>query len=142
MAIPNKRCRYRLYIENRKAKIRFRLPPNPWEINLEKPITKTFTITASPRLIKRIERFFALIHFSSNWGHSGLFGMYVDGDGPDCINVEPLDKTLRSGVDRVTGWGFGVEIAGDGGFYGAHLEKNDGRRLPFFDDDGKERKVS
>ena len=110
---------------------------------MEKPITKTFTITASPKLIKRLERFFALIHFSSNWGHSGLFGMYVDGDGADRINVSPLDKTLRPGVNKVTNWGYGVELAMDGGFSGAHLEKEydrpHKRKTPFFSDNGEER---
>lgn len=106
---------------------------------MENPITKTFTITASPKLIKRLERFLALIHFSSNWGHSGIFGMPLDGDGSDRIQVEPIDKNLRPGVDRVTGYGFGIELAMDHGFSGDHLSKDDKRRRPFYFDNGNAR---
>ncbi len=54
--------------------------------------TKTFTITTSPKLMKRIERFLALLHFNSSFGHSATFAMSLDGDGCEKVKVSDLEK--------------------------------------------------
>ena len=78
-------------------------------------ITKTFNITTSPKIMRRIERFFALLHWSSRFGHSGLFAMPLDGDGEDSVTVSPEPKHKHE-VDLIGGVGEGAEVALDGGY--------------------------
>lgn len=86
--------------------------------------TKTFTITTSPTVMRRIERFFALLHFNSNFGHSGIFGMPLDGDGSDKVKITPINKELGQQVGLIGGVGYDVEIANDGGYAGIFKDKN------------------
>lgn len=87
-------------------------------------ITKTFTITTTPELINRLERFFALLHFNSNFGHSNLFGMWLDGDGPDRFKVDGVDVSLSPEVSAIGGVGYGMEIAGKDCYGGQFIDRN------------------
>jgi hypothetical protein len=91
-----------------------------------KEVTKTFTVTASSdEVMKRFERFLALLHFNSGFGHSGTFGMPLDGDGSEKISVDELKAKYHKGslpheVELIAGAGYSVELAhtnGYGGFY-------------------------
>ena len=75
-----------------------------------KQIEKTFTIKTSPEVMRRFERFLALLHFNSCFGHSGTFAMPLDGDGGDKVIISPKPKYSRE-VDLVSGIGGHVEIA-------------------------------
>lgn len=49
--------------------------------------TKTFTITANPEMMLKIERFLAWLHFNTAWGHSATIAIDCDGDGSDEVTV-------------------------------------------------------
>lgn len=55
------------------------------------------TITASPSVILRIERFLALLHLSSIWGHSCTAAMDIDGDGSEKVHVSGIDVKSHQG---------------------------------------------
>ena len=78
-------------------------------------VKKTFEIETSPSVMERIERFLALLHHNSNFGHSGLFAMHLDGDGQDKVVVTPKPK-FELEVDLCGGIGGSVEIAQNGGY--------------------------
>lgn len=86
--------------------------------------TKVFEITANPKIIKRIERFLALLHFNSVFGHSGLFAMPLDGCGNEKVEVKNLDKQLSYEVDAIGGVGYDVEIARNNSYDGGFFDKN------------------
>jgi hypothetical protein len=92
--------------------------------------TKTFTITTSPAIMRRIERFLALLHFASNWGHSGIFGMPLDGDGSEKVKVDPIDRRLAHEVDAIGGVGYDIEIARDDSYSGYAINRE--RRSRFW----------
>ncbi|HND47903.1 MAG TPA: hypothetical protein PLL95_05040 [Anaerolineales bacterium] len=50
-------------------------------------VTKTFTITATPQMMLKIERFLAWMHFNTAWGHSATIALDCDGDGSDKVSV-------------------------------------------------------
>lgn len=50
-------------------------------------VSKTFTFTATPEVMKRFENFLCFFHY--NGGHSGMFGMCFDGDGSDKLRCNP-----------------------------------------------------
>lgn len=78
---------------------------------MKTPVTKTFTITADPHTMKRFEKFLCFFHY--NGGHSGLFGMYFDGDGSDRLKVDPApDKGTRD-YARISYSGQDIEIANE-----------------------------
>lgn len=85
--------------------------------------TRTFTITASAVLLRRIERFLALLHYNSGFGHSGLFAMPLDGDGNEKVKVDGLDRRLAFEVDALGGVGYDVEIARDDSYSGRFLDR-------------------
>ena len=87
-----------------------------------KSITKIFEITTSPRLMKRIERLLSLLHFNSSFGHSGLFGMSLDGDGNEKVQISNLEKELGYEVDAIGGVGYDIEIATDRGYVGNFID--------------------
>ena len=89
----------------------------------ESKITKTFTITTSREVMKRIEHFLALLHFNSIFGHSGLFAMHLDGDGPEKVRVNDLPRELKDQVNAIGGVGYGVEIANENGYSGKFLDR-------------------
>jgi hypothetical protein len=89
-----------------------------------KMITKTITITTDSTMMKRIERFLALLHYNSCFGHSGLFGMYLDGDGWEKVKVEGLDRRLALEVDAIGGVGYDIEIAQDNSYIGKFTQRN------------------
>lgn len=76
-------------------------------------IKKTFEIETSPEVMERIERFFALLHHNSNFGHSGLFAVFLDGDGADKVTVSPKPRFAHE-VDLCGSIGGDVEIAQNG----------------------------
>ena len=87
--------------------------------------TKTFTITtSSPIIMRRIERFFAMLHYNSCFGHSNLFGMRLDGDGSETVVIENLDKSLAHEVNAIGGVGYDVEIANDDNYNGRFIDRN------------------
>jgi hypothetical protein len=80
---------------------------------MKKRIKKTFEIETSSQVMERLERFLALLHHNSNFGHSGLFAMPLDGDGCDKVTVSPKPRFAHE-VDLVGGIGGDVEIAQNG----------------------------
>ena len=89
-----------------------------------KKVTKKFEITTSKEVMDRIERFFALLHFNSRFGHSGLFAMPLDGDGDDEVTVNGLNENLSYEVGLIGGVGYGVEIAFNNSYGGKYLDRN------------------
>jgi len=93
-------------------------------------LTKTFTVTASSEaLMRRFERFLALLHFNSGFGHCGTFGMPLDGDGSEKISVEELKAkhqkvSLPHEVELIGGVGYNVELAHDNGYCGVYKDPN------------------
>ncbi len=74
-------------------------------------ITKDFKVTGSPEVILRFERFLAMLHFSSHWGHSATFAMGLDGDGPERLTVSPAPDKFRDQYSLTSGIGGDIEIA-------------------------------
>lgn len=66
---------------------------------MSEQVTKSFTITASPTVMKRFERFLALLHYNSGWGHSANFVMPLDGDGADRFKVHDFKPGYHKDVD-------------------------------------------
>jgi hypothetical protein len=86
-------------------------------------VTEKFEITASPLVMERFKRFLTfLVH---NGGHSGIFGMYFDGDGADFLRTKPkLDRKYTKAMHAMAGVGVDVEIAGDDGYTGEFLDRD------------------
>ena len=74
-------------------------------------IRKTFEITATENVMRKFERFLALMHF--NGGHSAAFGMAFDGDGCDRLQVKPSDdlEKYKKDASKIGGCGPVFEIA-------------------------------
>ena len=83
-------------------------------------VSKTFTVTAEPAVMRKLERLLTLMHFATHWGHTGTFGMHLDGDGADKLGSpnRRATSTCRAGVSRITGVGYDVELATGSGFSG------------------------
>lgn len=80
--------------------------------------TRTYTITASPDVLRRFERFLALLHY--NAGHSAIFGLQFDGDGRDRLTVDPPpDPALALPAQRIGRALDGLEYVGATGEYHA-----------------------
>lgn len=75
--------------------------------------TKSFTITASPAVMRRFERFLALLHYNSGWGHSANFVMPLDGDGSDRFRVHDFKPGYHKDVEHIGSIGYEFEIALD-----------------------------
>jgi hypothetical protein len=57
-------------------------------------VTKTFTITTRHQdLMVRFEMLLTQMQYNSRIGHSAYFGMFVDGDGWDQIEVKELETS-------------------------------------------------
>lgn len=56
----------------------------------------TVTITSSESVILRIERFLALLHLSSAWGHTCTAAMDIDGDGSEKVIVSGIDISAHA----------------------------------------------
>lgn len=63
-------------------------------------ITKTFTVSASPWVMKRFERLLTMMHFASSWGHTNYFGMPMDGDGSDRFGIKDLHREWAKDVEK------------------------------------------
>lgn len=90
--------------------------------------TKIFMISASPAVLRRLERFLALLHYSSIFGHTGLFAMPLDGDGNEKVKVEGIDQRLGFEVDAIGGVGYDVEIARDNSYSGKFVDRARGSK--------------
>lgn len=77
--------------------------------------TRSYNITSSPGILNRFERLLAMLHWNGRWGHSGIFGMSLDGDGDDGMTVYPEPES--EGVSGVARAGEGIEMANDNGFH-------------------------
>ena len=73
-------------------------------------IKRTFEIETTEKIMERLERFLALLHYNSSFGHSGLFAMPLDGDGEEKIKVYPPPR-FHHEVDLCGGIGGHIEIA-------------------------------
>lgn len=78
--------------------------------------TRIYKITGFPRDLERLERFFAMLHYSSLWGHSGTFAMTLDGDGLQRLVVSPEPKQFRTEYNLAMTVGGDVEVAVDKGY--------------------------
>ena len=87
-------------------------------------ITKNFEITADEEVMNKIERFLALIHYNSHFGHSAIFGMALDGDGNGTVEISNLNKSLAKEVDLIGGVGYDIEIATPSNYSGSFLDRN------------------
>ncbi len=83
---------------------------------MSKQITKTFTITAEENVMLRLERFLALLHYNSAWGHSAYFAMPLDGDGPDRFKVHDFQTGYAKDVEYIGSVGYAFEIALNDGY--------------------------
>lgn len=61
--------------------------------------TRTYEITANESTFRTLERFFAMLQYNSNVGHSATFAVELDFDGGDSFKVEPsnnqFDKEIK-----------------------------------------------
>lgn len=87
-------------------------------------ITKTFTVTASKDVMKRFERFLALLHYNSSFGHSNHFGMYLDGDGPEKLRVNEVNHELHREVELIGSTAYDVEIANTDNYSGLYKDRH------------------
>jgi hypothetical protein len=88
-------------------------------------VTKAFTITTSPEVLARFEKFLCFLHY--NGGHSGVFAMSFDGDGPERFKVEPApDKGTRD-WSRISDAGASVEVAYNKGCVGLPVDRDRAR---------------
>lgn len=63
----------------------------------------TVTITSDEDMILKVERFLALLHLSSVWGHTCTAAMDIDGDGSDRLKVEGIDVSAHAKyIEKVT----------------------------------------
>ena len=83
-------------------------------------IKKSFEIESIPLVMRRFERFLAMLHYNSAWGHSAMFAMPLDGDGAERFKVSPKPG-FRYEVNLVGGIGGTVEIAYDDCYASKHL---------------------
>ena len=91
----------------------------------EKPVMVTLSFTGSQALIDKFLRLLAMLHRSSSVGHSGLFAMWLDGDGADRFEVEPKDfiEPYFKGANAVSNVGYDVETACTVGFSGVFVNR-------------------
>ena len=87
--------------------------------------TRTYKIMGSKEVLNRFEGLLNLFHWASAFGHSGKFGMPLDGDGDGAFEIEsPRD---RQGCDKIFGVGYDVELSYDKTFSGIFADR---RRTP------------
>lgn len=82
---------------------------------------RTLTIRATPEVWRKLERFFALMHF--NAGHSAVFGLNFDGDGADAFRVDPPpSEDLRKPAQRIGDAGPTLEMATANSYISRHIK--------------------
>lgn len=83
-------------------------------------VKRTVTISATPEVWRKLERFFALMHY--NAGHTAIFGLPFDGDGADSFKVDPPPpEELRKPAQRIGDASATLEIANEGSYYSRHV---------------------
>lgn len=98
-------------------------------------VTKTYAVTTSPEVHRKLEMFLALLHY--NAGHSGTFGMQFDGDGSDRLRVEPApDPGLALPAQRIGGVGHGLEFVSGRDYCAVAVEDGAVYRYKQFPDAG------
>ena len=88
------------------------------------PVTKTFTITADPGVLERFERLLCMMQTGCAIGHSGTFGMSLDGDGADRFKVKESLRKYRNGAMKIGGVGYSVELATGAGYSGLMQDRD------------------
>ena len=87
-----------------------------------KKIKKTFEIEADEETMERFERFLALLHYNSRFGHSSCFAMELDGDGWGKFTASPINKEYKNDVDLIGGVGGSAEVASNGRYVAKKIE--------------------
>jgi hypothetical protein len=89
-------------------------------------VSKDLTISATSEVWRKLERFFALLHF--NAGHTAIFGMTFDGDGADGFKIDPPpSEALRKPAQRIGDAGPTLEMATTNSYVSKHVQP-----LPFW----------
>ena len=90
-------------------------------------ITKTFTISCHPKLMKRFENFISMLYLYCSWGHSTMVAMFIDGDGSDDFKIDGFDATKvpRKDISLISGVGQDIEVAHDDSFSTAKIKNGD-----------------
>lgn len=104
-------------------------------------------VTGTPELIMKFKRLMALLDTAGAVGHSGIFGMPLDGDGPDRLEIDVQSpdgdfnglelQQFAGGVDEVGGVGYDVELANFDGFSGLFRDRKRNEKW-FYDDKGRD----
>lgn len=79
--------------------------------------TLTFTATGSRSGLARFRGLLALLHWAGRFGHTGIFAMPLDGDGPDVLTIDP-EPGNRDAAQKIFGIGYDVEVSYDNVFSG------------------------
>jgi len=84
--------------------------------------TKIFTIMAPSKIMRRLERFFALLNWYSNNNESTICAMSLDAKGSECIRVENIfNNQLQHEVKAISLCNFDINIAYDDSYSGGEL---------------------
>ena len=84
--------------------------------------TRTYKITGDKETLDRFEGLLNLLHWAAAFGHTGKFGMPLDGDG--CASFEREDPGDRQAANDILGAGYDVELAFDDSFSGFFMNRN------------------
>ena len=85
----------------------------------EKEETRTYTLTAVPSVLRRIERLFALMAKCGRWGASRSFSLWFDGDGADRLEIQrSVVRNFDGGAAKAIESGYGVIYVNGPGFLG------------------------
>ena len=64
-----------------------------------------------------------MLHWNTRHGHSGVFGMPLDGDGEDGVTVSP-EPGHKTAVGVISNYGYDVELAYDNDFGGLRTRRD------------------
>lgn len=96
--------------------------------------TRMYTITGDKGTLERFEGLMNLLHWASAFGHSGRFGIPLDGDGQALFEIEsPRDRQAASDVFGV---GYDVELGLDKNFSGVFIDRKRKSKWNFPRDSG------
>ena len=102
--------------------------------------TRTYTITSrSTELLDRIEALLCMIDHNSRTGHSGIFGMSLDGDGEDKVAVSGgrnLDR-YRKMAGKIGDVGYDVEYVSSSGMTAGVFKNHDANHAWAYDAAGE-----
>ena len=80
-------------------------------------VTQTLSITGSVECVERIKALLGLLQLNGAWGHSGVFGIWWDGDGSDQVDITGVGFNTSDYVDMANALHYGgdVECVGENG---------------------------